>query len=291
MGSGLGTLGSTAATFDANDRLNSDTYDANGNTLLGAGFGQSLPDEYDFENHLVTRHTSGSIVHITYDGDGNRVSKTLTTSTNSVTTYYVVDGTVDLVFAGLGATGVFLPPGGFSFALAGGGSATVGEGLAQALIGFSAARGLVNVADLIRILSQSLGNTGSSGATGSGGSSSGISDSLETARMRRQIVDVLRTKIAPYIAKIKQLDPSAQIGIRGSTVSGRSATSGALWDPNAFDLDVFVKSDTLGNDYFPAADLFKQLKDASPELFDGLYKVTIKVFSHASNLGSDAVFF
>ena len=91
LGSGLGTLGSTAATFDADDRLNSDTYDANGNTLLGSGFGQSLPDEYDFENRLVTRHTSSATVRITYDGDGNRVSKTLTTSTNSVTTYYVVD--------------------------------------------------------------------------------------------------------------------------------------------------------------------------------------------------------
>jgi len=78
-------------TFDANDRLNTDTYDANGNTLLGSGFGQSLADEYDFENRLVTRHTPSATVHLTYDGDGNRVSKTLTTSTNSVTTYYVVD--------------------------------------------------------------------------------------------------------------------------------------------------------------------------------------------------------
>jgi RHS repeat-associated protein len=84
-------LSAQSFTFDANDRLNTDTYDPNGNTLIGAGFGQSLADEYDFENRLITRHTSSCTVHITYDGDGNRVSKTLATATNSVTTYYVVD--------------------------------------------------------------------------------------------------------------------------------------------------------------------------------------------------------
>ncbi len=84
-------LSSQSFTFDANDRLNTDTYDANGNTLIGTGFGQSMADEYDFENRLITRHTSSCTVHITYDGDGNRVSKTLTTATNNVTTFYVVD--------------------------------------------------------------------------------------------------------------------------------------------------------------------------------------------------------
>ncbi len=78
-------------TFDLNDRLNTDTYDANGNTLVGAGFGQSQSDDYDFENRLVTRHTPGRTVHLTYDGDGNRVSKTVVTATNSITTFFVVD--------------------------------------------------------------------------------------------------------------------------------------------------------------------------------------------------------
>ena len=82
-------------TFDANDRLNTDTYDYNGNTLIGLGFGQSQADQYDFENRLVTRHSTlnsqPSTINITYDGDGNRVSKTVTTATNSTTTYYVVD--------------------------------------------------------------------------------------------------------------------------------------------------------------------------------------------------------
>jgi RHS repeat-associated protein len=78
-------------TFDANDRLNTDTYDNNGNTLIGLGFGQTQADQYDFENRLVTRHTPTATISIKYDGDGNRVSKTVTTATNSTTTYYVVD--------------------------------------------------------------------------------------------------------------------------------------------------------------------------------------------------------
>jgi YD repeat-containing protein len=84
-------LPSQSFSFDANDRLNSDTYDANGNTLIGSGFNQNQADQYDFENRLITRHANGKTIRITYDGDGNRVSKTVTTATNSLTTYYVVD--------------------------------------------------------------------------------------------------------------------------------------------------------------------------------------------------------
>ena len=50
---------------------------------------------FDFENRLVTPHSTlnsqPSTINIAYDGDGNRVSKTISTATNSITTYYVVD--------------------------------------------------------------------------------------------------------------------------------------------------------------------------------------------------------
>jgi RHS repeat-associated protein len=80
-------------TFDANDRLNSDTYDANGNTVVGRVSPSAPPvnDSYDFENRLITRHTPLATVHLLYDGDGNRVCKTVITATNTVTTFYVVD--------------------------------------------------------------------------------------------------------------------------------------------------------------------------------------------------------
>jgi RHS repeat-associated protein len=69
-----------APTFDANDRLESDTYDANGNIKISNGNGYN----YDFENHLTSTNNGVTIV---YDGDGNRVSKTA----GGVTTNYLVD--------------------------------------------------------------------------------------------------------------------------------------------------------------------------------------------------------
>ena len=77
--------------FDANDRLASDSYDANGNTLFGLGFAMSQPDGYDLENRLTSRIEPGKSVTVLYDGDGTRVRKTVTTPTNTVTTFYLVD--------------------------------------------------------------------------------------------------------------------------------------------------------------------------------------------------------
>jgi RHS repeat-associated protein len=69
-----------AATFDANDQLSTEQYDNNGNTI------QSGPRTfaYDSQNRVKSM---GNNVTITYDGDGNRVSKTV----SGVTTRYLVD--------------------------------------------------------------------------------------------------------------------------------------------------------------------------------------------------------
>jgi RHS repeat-associated protein len=70
-------------TYDADDRLNTETYDANGNTLTSGG----KTFTYDFENRLKSM-TAGSVtVTLAYDADGNRVAKTV----NGVTTRYLVD--------------------------------------------------------------------------------------------------------------------------------------------------------------------------------------------------------
>lgn len=73
--------GMTASTYtyDADDRLGSDQYDADGNTINSGG----TANAYDFENHL-TQH---GFVTLVYDGDGNRVSETV----GGVTTNYLVD--------------------------------------------------------------------------------------------------------------------------------------------------------------------------------------------------------
>ena len=49
---------SAAHTFDVNDRLTSDSYDANGNTTAGhvETGGPVVADSYDFEDRLVSRN-------------------------------------------------------------------------------------------------------------------------------------------------------------------------------------------------------------------------------------------
>src|SRR5208337_3736918 len=63
----------------ADDRLGSDTHEADGNTINPFG----AANAYDFENHM-TQH---GLVTVVYDGDGNRVSETV----GGVTTNYLVD--------------------------------------------------------------------------------------------------------------------------------------------------------------------------------------------------------
>jgi RHS repeat-associated protein len=73
------------ATFDANDRLSTESYDNNGNTTITG----SRKFAYDFENRLKTMAVNNGPVTVTiqYDGDGNRVAKTV----GGVTTRYLVD--------------------------------------------------------------------------------------------------------------------------------------------------------------------------------------------------------
>jgi len=76
----LAALQSQTATYDADDRISADTFDANGNTLTSGG----VTYNYDFEDRMVSTSTA---VQITYDGDGNRVSETA----GGVTTKFLVD--------------------------------------------------------------------------------------------------------------------------------------------------------------------------------------------------------
>jgi RHS repeat-associated protein len=75
-----GVLSSTS-TYDANDRLTSDAFDANGNTRIADGRNYA----YDFENRL--RSADNGAVRVIYDGDGNLAAKTV----GGVTTRYLID--------------------------------------------------------------------------------------------------------------------------------------------------------------------------------------------------------
>jgi YD repeat-containing protein len=76
-------LSSGSFGYNADDEVNTETYDANGNaTQVGA---KSFT--YDSENHMTSMSGGGTVVTMIYDGDGNRVSKTV----GGVTTQYLVD--------------------------------------------------------------------------------------------------------------------------------------------------------------------------------------------------------
>jgi YD repeat-containing protein len=87
VGNRLGRVSSVApvasqnSTYDANDRLGSDGFDNNGNTISS----NSTTYAYDFENRLDG--ANGGVVTFVYDGDGNRLARTV----NGVTTRYLVD--------------------------------------------------------------------------------------------------------------------------------------------------------------------------------------------------------
>jgi RHS repeat-associated protein len=72
--------------YNADDEQSSETYDQNGNVTAEGGKTFS----YDSQNELVSMN--GTAVQIVYDGDGNRVSKTVTIpGSGTTTTYYLVD--------------------------------------------------------------------------------------------------------------------------------------------------------------------------------------------------------
>ena len=74
-------MGSQTLSYDVNDRLTTNTYDANGNTLA-AGARTFVYDSMD----RLTKFNSGAVTMV-YDGDGTRVAKT----SGGVTTQYLVD--------------------------------------------------------------------------------------------------------------------------------------------------------------------------------------------------------
>jgi RHS repeat-associated protein len=90
----LAGVANQTQSVDANDRLTTDSTDANGNTLgsqLSHVAGSpSVADIYDYQNRLIRRVQSGgngASIDLLYDADGNRVAK----STPTKTTHYLLD--------------------------------------------------------------------------------------------------------------------------------------------------------------------------------------------------------
>ena len=77
----LSGISSSSSSYDVDDRASTESYDANGNVVATGG----KTFAYDSENRL--KSMNGGAVTLLYDGDGNRVAKTV----NGVTTRYLVD--------------------------------------------------------------------------------------------------------------------------------------------------------------------------------------------------------
>jgi RHS repeat-associated protein len=75
-------------TYNANDEVSSESYDANRNTTKTANGNQYT---YDSENHMLTMANGSTSVAMIYDAFGNRVAKTV----NGVTTQYLVEDDVN----------------------------------------------------------------------------------------------------------------------------------------------------------------------------------------------------
>jgi len=73
-------------TYDTNDELATDSYDANGNTTSSGG----MTGQYDTLNRMLS--TANNATNFTYDADGNRLTKQIYNLVYSqLTTYYMVD--------------------------------------------------------------------------------------------------------------------------------------------------------------------------------------------------------
>jgi len=79
--SSVPAIASTTSMYDHNDRLNTDSYDAEGNTTASG----TSTYRYDFEDHLTSANT-GQIV-LVYDGQGTLVRR----AAGSVVTAYLID--------------------------------------------------------------------------------------------------------------------------------------------------------------------------------------------------------
>ncbi len=83
----LSVVPSGSWTYNADDQILSETYDADGNVIAANGYVMT----YDAENHLISKIGNGITVTMVYDAFGNRVAKTV----NGVTTKYLVEDDVN----------------------------------------------------------------------------------------------------------------------------------------------------------------------------------------------------
>ncbi|MGM0715488.1 hypothetical protein ACWKW1_27300 [Brevibacillus parabrevis] len=71
------------------------------------------------------------------------------------------------------------------------------------------------------------------------------------AQTRAEIMNVVQDTLSQALQKIKEVDPNAKVGYRGSLATGQKGPhkGNAPFDPNDFDIDAFIVSDKLAETF------------------------------------------
>ena len=81
-----------AGTYNSDDEISSESYDANGNVTKEANGNSHI---YDSQNHMLSMTNGNASITMTYDAFGNRVAKTVSTAGVTTTTQYLVEDDVN----------------------------------------------------------------------------------------------------------------------------------------------------------------------------------------------------
>ncbi|NPC91688.1 hypothetical protein HOO54_05405 [Bacillus sp. WMMC1349] len=75
----------------------------------------------------------------------------------------------------------------------------------------------------------------------------------KTPQTRTEIMNTVKKTMSPVVKKIKEIDPDAKVGYRGSLATGKKGPhkGNAPFDPTDFDIDAFIVSDKLASKFEP----------------------------------------
>ena len=115
----------------------------------------------------------------------------------------------------------------------------------------------------------------------------------EKSQTREEILVIVDNILTPYIKKIKEMDPDAKVGYRGSLATGVKGPhkGNAPFDPNDFDIDAFIVSDKLaakfpGNERWRSGSRNKKINSMQIEIDEKL-RASLKGLRKKDKRGRD----
>ncbi|AKF92340.1 hypothetical protein [Brevibacillus laterosporus] len=86
---------------------------------------------------------------------------------------------------------------------------------------------------------------------GTGQCKKGKAEGTPKGQTREEIMNTVQETLNPALKKIKELDPNAKVGYRGSLATGQKGPhkGNAPFDPTDFDIDAFIVSDKLASKF------------------------------------------